>query len=219
MFCRMIAAAFVALALLLVPDCSQAQTFTFPERSATLFPNPERGWWSYAGGSFHEFSEARGAQLAGQGYRVILGLVRLDDYRDGPLPDSVLASLSRSFTYARANGLKVILRFAYNFPIGSGDSREDADINTVLGHIRQLGPVITANADTIVAMQGGFIGLWGEGHTSSNDLDSDENKAKIRDAIYAAVPKTLNLQWRSPRNSLRRGHLLGRCNHKRDAAQ
>ncbi len=196
---RLIAVLVVLISCLCAPTFAEAQTYKFT-RSADLLPNPERGWWTYADGRFQDLTDARAAQIAKDGYRVIVGVVRLDDYRNGPLPSTVLTSLTRSFGYARKNGLKVILRFAYNFPLNDTDSGADAPLNTVLGHIMQIGPIVTSNADTIVAMQGGFIGAWGEGHSSTNDLDTAVNKAKVRDAIYAAVPKTLNLQWRYPRD-------------------
>lgn len=179
------------------PALAQTPTVTFTGL-ATEVPNPERGWWTYAGGSFRDFTDARAAKIAKDGFRITLGVVRLDDYRDGPIPQSALTSLDKSFEHARKHGLKVIVRFAYNFPLNASDPSADAPLNTVLGHIRQIGPIITANADTIVAMQAGFIGKWGELHSSTNDLTTPANKARIRDALYAALPKSLNLQWRYP---------------------
>lgn len=185
------------LALMSAPAFADSRTIKFAP-SAIEFPNPERGWWTYAGGSFRDFTDARAAKIAKDGFRVILGVVRLDDYRDGPIPQSALTALDKSFEHARTHGLKVILRFAYNFPLNASDPVADAPLDRVLAHIRQIGPIVTANADTIVAMQSGFIGKWGEQHSSTNGLGSAENKAKIRDAIYAAVPKSLSLQWRYP---------------------
>jgi hypothetical protein len=180
-----------------MPTFAQTRPITFTGTS-TEFPNPERGWWVYSGGKFQDFTDARAAKLAKDGYRVVHGIVRLDDYRNGPIPPSVLTSLDKSFEYARKNGLKVIVRFAYNFPTEDSASGNDAPLNTVLGHIRQIGPIITSNADTIVAMQAGFIGKWGELHSSSNGLATPENKKLVRDALYAAIPKTVQLQWRYP---------------------
>jgi hypothetical protein len=116
------------------------------------------------------------------------------------LPDDLLALLDAAFAAAREAGVKVILRFAYNYP-GSEQGYEaarDAQLPVVQGHIDQLAPVIDANADTIVAMQAGFIGAWGEGHSSSEGLDTPEAKAAVRDALLRAVPEAIPLQWRYP---------------------
>ncbi len=197
MLTRWAAILSILMATLSAPAIADSRPIKF-SGTATEFPNPERGWWTYTGGKFQDFTDARAAKLAKEGYRVVHGIVRLDDYRNGPIPPSVLTSLDRSFEYARKNGLKVILRFSYNFPTDETASGDDAPLNTVLGHIRQIGPVVTSNADTIVAMQAGFIGKWGELHGSSNGLATPENKKKIRDALYAAIPKTVRLQWRYP---------------------
>lgn len=195
---RRFLAAFAILLALAAPTL--AETYKFAP-SKTEFPNPERGWWKFSGGgSFLKVTDTQLAERYDSGLRVVLGVVRLDDYRNKPLPGSVLSELEASFALARKNGLKVILRFAYNYPIRDGDAVEDAPLDIVLQHIKQLGPVITANADTIVAMQGGFIGKWGESHSSTNGLANPDAKLKVRDAIYAAVPKTLALQWRYPRD-------------------
>jgi Domain of unknown function (DUF4874) len=194
---RLAALLAVLCAVLTTPALADVRSFKFTP-TATEFPNPERGWWTYAGGNFRDFTDTRAAQIAKGGYRITLGLVRLDDYRDGPIPQSALTSLDNSFAHARKHGLKVILRFAYNFPLNASDPVADAPLDSVLAHIRQIGPIVTANADTIVAMQAGFIGKWGEQHSSTNNLTTPENKARIRDALYAALPKSLSLQWRYP---------------------
>ena len=58
--------------------------------------------------------------------------------------------------------------------------------------------MLQANADVIAAVQGGFIGAWGEWHTSSNKLTTPANKAAVRDALLQAVPASRQLQVRYP---------------------
>ncbi|MGL4235669.1 DUF4874 domain-containing protein [Tabrizicola sp.] len=187
------------LCLLATSALAEPRTITFAPSDAD-FANPERGWWLFAADDFAKATEDDIAATAAEGITVAYGIVRLDDYRDGPLPEQLLADLESRFALARKHGLKIILRFAYNYPGSSFDyeNAKDAPLPVVLDHIDQLAPVIQANADAIVAMQAGFIGAWGEGHTSSNGLDTPEAKAAIRDALYAAVPDTIPLQWRYP---------------------
>jgi Domain of unknown function (DUF4874)/Domain of unknown function (DUF4832) len=162
--------------------------------------NPERGWWVFVAEDFASATESEIAGVAAEGVTVAYGIVRLDAYRDSDLPGQLSDALDQRFAWARAHGLKIILRFAYNYPDSSSDYEQarDASLPRVLGHIATLGPTITRNADTIVALQAGFIGAWGEGHTSSNGLDTPAAKAAIRDALYAAVPDSVPLQWRYP---------------------
>jgi hypothetical protein len=162
--------------------------------------NPERGWWLFVAEDFASATEAEIAATAAEGVTVAYGIVRLDDYRDSDLPLQLTEALDQRFAWARAHGLKIILRFAYNYPDSSSDYEraEDAPLPRVLDHIATLGPVIARNADTIVALQAGFIGAWGEAHTSSHGLDRPAAKAAIRDALYAAVPRSVPLQWRYP---------------------
>jgi hypothetical protein len=187
------------LALLASPALAEPRVIAFAPTDAEI-ANPERGWWLFVASDFAGATQEDFALTAAEGVTVVYGIVRLDEYRDTDLPPGFLVDLEDSFALARAHGLKVILRFAYNYPGSSFDyeNAKDAPLPQVLQHIEQLAPVIAANADTIVAMQAGFIGAWGEGHTSSNGLDTPDAKAAIRDALYAAVPDTIPLQWRYP---------------------
>jgi hypothetical protein len=189
----------LALCLISSSATAAAETIRFTPTDAD-FVNPERGWWLFAADDFAKATEDEIASVAAAEVTVAYGIVRLDAYRDKALPDRLLTDLDQRFAWSREHGIKIILRFAYNYP-GSTfdyDNAKDAPLARVLGHIEQLAPVIIANTDTIVTLQAGFIGAWGEGHTSSNGLDTPEAKAAIRDALYAAVPDTIPLQWRYP---------------------
>jgi hypothetical protein len=187
------------ITLLASPALAEPRVITFAPTDATL-ANPERGWWLFAASDFAGATDEDFALTAAEGVTVAYGIVRLDEYRDTDLPPGFMADLEESFALSRKHGLKIILRFAYNYPGSSFDyeNAKDAPLPQVLRHIAQLAPAITANADTIVVLQAGFIGAWGEGHTSSNGLDTPKAKAAIRDALYAAVPDMMPLQWRYP---------------------
>lgn len=175
----------------------------FPASDASL-TNPERGFWKFAADDFLKVDPGELVSIRSQGLSLAYAIVRLDDYRDTPLPQTVLDALQHSFDLTRQAGLKVILRFSYNYPQTSSEyeGAKDASLPVVLDHIAQLGPVIAANADVIAVMQAGFIGAWGEAHTSSNGLDSPAAKAAIRDALAAAIPAPLQIQWRYPADLL-----------------
>ena len=134
------------------------------------------------------------------GYRVVYAPVRLDAYAASALPDSVLTQLTERFAIARRAGLKLVPRFLYNYPESETEYRnvKDAPLTRVLGHIAQLKPVLTANADVIAYLQAGFIGAWGEWHTSSNGLTALSPRTAIRDALLDALPGDRFLQLRYP---------------------
>jgi hypothetical protein len=85
--------------------------------------------------------------------------VYLDPYVDGPIPAEKLAWLQASFDELRRNGLKAVLRFAYERDMGGPVG---PTLDWVLEHIDQLAPVIRANCDVIFVIQAGFVGAWGE---------------------------------------------------------
>ena len=136
------------------------------------------------------------------GYRLMRTHVQLDAYRDRPLDDAFLARLESGFDAVRTLGAKVIPRFTYNNPstafLGGTGYIPDAPLAQVLTHIAQLGPVLARHADVIAWFEAGFVGAWGEWHSSRHRLDRDEPKAKIRDALLASFPADRQILFRYP---------------------
>ena len=155
-------------------------------RTTALFPNPERGF--YTGGGPDNYARA-----ASGGYTLVMRYVRLDDYRNSALPASFLNQLSNDLSGLRAHGLKVILRFSYNFGFTA-----DAPRDRVLQHIEQLTPVLQAHTDVIAVLQAGFIGAWGEWHSSTNNLLTRENRSAIANALLGAMDSSRMIQIRTP---------------------
>lgn len=162
--------------------------------------NPERGMYVWAADNLASWTQAQADAQFKAGYRLVYAPVRLDAYADDALPASVLAGLSEVFATARRAGLKLIPRFLYNYPAGETEYRaaKDARLSRVLQHIAQLKPVLAENADVIAYLQAGFVGAWGEWHTSSNNLTAPAARTQIRDALLAALPAGRFLQLRYP---------------------
>ncbi len=141
------------------------------------------------------------------------------DPRDGPgvnLPDyqgkslepigsgKGLDTINKTFADARSKGIKLVIRFLYvGYPgIGSNSnpatSQPDAPINLVQEHLNQLAPLMEQHKDVIAATQFGFVGYWGEWHSSKYLGDLNSRKA-VMDAMLAAVPKDRMIQVRYPR--------------------
>jgi hypothetical protein len=160
----------------------------FAESSAELV-NPERGF--YVGVNL--LSSTSAAQARASGHSLAIAEVHLDAYRDRPLDDALLSALDAGFDRVRSAGIKVVLRFAYNESFDA-----DAPKAIILGHIAQLKPLLQKHADVIAVLQAGFIGAWGEWHSSTNGLDNDADHATILNALLDALPASRAVQVRTP---------------------
>lgn len=184
------------------PPSSSAGRVTrigFTESTAVL-PNPERGFYRSAQRDLEKLDSAFLDAAYQEGFRLIYARLDLGPYRSGRLPAAYLDQLDSGFAAARRAGVKLIVRAAYNYPRGETEYRDakDAPLAVVLGHIAQLKPVLGANADVIAFLQAGFVGAWGEWHTSSNGLTEPAARAAIRDALLAAAPADRFVQFRYP---------------------
>jgi Domain of unknown function (DUF4832)/Domain of unknown function (DUF4874)/PA14 domain/Immunoglobulin I-set domain len=169
---------------------SASQTTSYAADSTTELVNPERGWHknvNLIGGDNYA------AVRASSGMTLARTYVRLDAYRNSAIPQGILDEHTLRFAEARAAGIKFVLRYSYNFSMDA-----DAPLDRVLQHIEQLKPYWQANADVIAVLQGGFIGAWGEWHSSTNGLTSDANQATIANALLAALPTSRMVQIRYP---------------------
>ncbi|MBI2093543.1 MAG: DUF4832 domain-containing protein, partial [Candidatus Omnitrophica bacterium] len=111
-------------------------------------------------------------------------------------------TIESAFTTARNKRLKLVIRFVYNPGPGSTTdpnlANPDAPLDLILQHINQLKPILIANADAIAAMQTGFLGHWGEWH-STKYLYATASRQAIVDALLSALPKDRMLMLRYPR--------------------
>ncbi len=162
--------------------------------STADFSNPERGFFQVAELGEDDLTW----HPAETGNRLVYVYIRLDEYRERDLPDTYLAALDDFFSLVRQAGLKAIIRFSYNDGETYPNPAPDASLEQALRHIQQLAPVLEANRDVIAWFEAGFIGAWGEWHTSAGGLDSPENKATVRDALYTHFPRDRFILFRYP---------------------
>ncbi|MBV6449389.1 MAG: hypothetical protein MHPDNHAH_00099 [Anaerolineales bacterium] len=172
------------------PD-SVSHTFVYTDASLL---NPERGFFTP-----YELPNPAGfSSVRITGNTLVHLNIRLDDYRESDLPESLLNGLQTNFNDIREAGVKAIVRVAYNagpYP----DSEPDASKSQILKHIEQLTPLLQKNSDVIAWLEAGFIGAWGEWHTSTNGLDNIQDKQETLNAILKAIPNRF-VQVRYPAN-------------------
>ena len=152
---------------------------THYEPDASIFPNPERGFYIYT--NLHQLDPAIGRRRD-EGHTLVWGQISMQTYRDVPsLPESFLAAVENGFAIARDQGMKVIVRGSYGFRGPSGDytSYEDPPKPNIKNHIAQLSPIFAANADVIALFEAGFIGPWGEWHTTTIANDYDQGREML----------------------------------------
>ncbi len=160
---------------------STEPTVTYREDARNIL-NPERGFSQQGGDT---------ASVRANNMSLIHLYFRLDNYRSSPLSDSFLLDIDKRLSEIRLSGLKVIPRFTYNFPATypiSPITDGDASLRQIESHIDQLRPLLQQNADIIAYMEAGFIGAWGEWHSSTNGLDTPASKRVVLNKLLTALP-------------------------------
>jgi hypothetical protein len=121
----------------------------------------------------------------------------LDNFIGKPISDEKLALLQKSLDNLRKRGLKAVLRFAYEKDM---DKRGGPTLDDILAHIDQLAPIIKKNTDVIYVLQAGFVGAWGEWHSSAHNLEGDHaNLASIVAKVLDVLPPDRMTQVRVPK--------------------
>ena len=113
------------------------------------------------------------------------------------LSPQVIASVSNGFAQLRSAGVKALWRFAYDHSM-PGENYYTTD--TVLGHIRQLETTMAKNTDALYALQAGFLGSWGEWHSSQTNLESNASStsAIVEAELFSLLPADRKINVRVP---------------------
>jgi hypothetical protein len=162
-------------------------TVNFQEDTSN-FANPERGFYFahvMSASSPRVIDSTNIQRMKNEGITIFKRIYLLDTFRGSSISSSYLDWIQRDLDVVRSNGLKVSIRFAYNFNNGS---TSDAPLSVVLNHIDQLGPVLRRNADIITFLDAGFIGRYGEWHSSTNGLTSSSSKRQILERLLSNLP-------------------------------
>ncbi len=189
--------------LTMLATCQQAksseiQTIIY-QQSNQDFPNPERGLFkrfSPCGNEPRPPLKLEELQnLRTQNITLVRRIYLISEFRNRSLSAAFLDKVEQDLATARDAGIKLIIRFAYNW-LGGG---EDATQERIISHLEQLSPLFQDNYDVIAFMEAGFIGNWGEWNRSSNGL---RNNPQARKAIIfkalSVLPKKRMVALRYP---------------------
>ena len=135
--------------------------------------------------------------------------VVLSDYQGIPLEPvgsgKGLDIIKKTFDEARKQdkNLKLVIRFLYVGYSGIGSTsnfasaQPDGPIELVRQHSAQLKPLLEENTDVIAAVQTGFVGYWGEWH-SSKYLHPLDKRKEVIDEVLTMTPSDRMTQLRYP---------------------
>jgi hypothetical protein len=153
--------------------------------------NPERGF--YARANLTAAGDLSGVRASGK--TLVYADANIDSYLGDDhaqdLPQAFVDDVQAGFDAIRDAGLKAVVRFQYDDGEGYPDGANDAPESFILRHIEQLAPVLAGNRDVLFVLQAGFIGAWGEWHTSLNFGDGFVDKdarQRIVEALLLAAP-------------------------------
>ncbi len=107
--------------------------------------------------------------FAYDGVTVMQSYCFLLQYHERKLTQEKLEDIEKFFQKLRQAKVKALLRFAYELLVWpTGATRE-----RIMEHLEQLAPLIQKYKDVIYVLQCGFIGRFGEFHSSFHGLEND----------------------------------------------
>ena len=159
-------------------DGNDMKTVNLKEADGDV-PSYGRGFYRY-GKDPSQITDADLENAYRDGYRLMYMPADLSRWRNQDLPQSYLAALDAGLS--KMKNVNAILRFSYDYT----KAGQDTNLAQLKRHIEQLRPILAKNRDNIFVWQAGFIGAWGEWHSSANRLDSNQNKAEVFKALLNA---------------------------------
>ncbi len=181
---------------------SENQIFTFTE-SITDFNNPDRGFYRPTGVRLSPDPESTWWKnpiwYSNRLVHLRIGLknfsAKYNKVQDYDITEDTIQKLNTWVEQIREAGGTAIVRFAYDD--FDGNANLEPDIEQIEKHIEQLKPFFEANEDIIACVETGFLGPYGEQHTSK--IVTDENIKRVTDKLLEVVPESRTVSVRRPR--------------------
>lgn len=121
--------------------------------------------------------------------------VYLNEFYNKPISKEAFNQLKEYFEMMEKLGLRILLRFAYEY---TRSVRKGPKTEQIKNHCKQIKQWISDNEklfnQTVYAMQVGMIGLWGEGHSSVHR----HNFSDVMSAVFDTAPESMTIMARTP---------------------
>lgn len=171
--------------------------------------NPGRGWYrvEVTRNSFPSVNTLRGYRT-NENVTVVMVETDIGAFRNSALNNAKLAEIRTALTRIRGAGLSAIFRAVYSLDNAdysnfNPNNPFEPDMIQILMHIEQLKSIFHEYEDILLSVQAGFIGPWGEWHTTrfgrGKDYPPDiEHQRTVGNALLNSVPASINVGFRRP---------------------
>lgn len=162
------------------------KTVEFIENKEELV-NPSRGFYiQISSKDYKDMAELRNEN-------VILVFLEYDikEYVNDKISNVKLEELKSALTLAKSAGLKVIFRAAYGFD-SEYKYKDPNSLAQIKDHIGQISPILNSYSDVILCVQAGFLGPWGEWHSSNLLGDSENIDKNVRNTVLKVLLEKLD---------------------------
>ena len=127
--------------------------------------------------------------------RLALVQINLQNYREGDISRAGVENINALLDAWAQSGRQLIVRFLYDWD-GENLDQEPEELDTVLRHISQTGPILLRHKDAIFTLQGLFVGNWGELHHTK--FSSDGDLRRLARALARVTGEDMYLAVRTP---------------------
>ena len=119
--------------------------------------------------------------------RLVLLEYSIVDFKKIEISKEKIDELETFLSHGSHIGVKFIFRAAYGFTSEASENDID-DIELLKIHIKQIAPILNKHSNVIYCVQAGFIGPWGEWHSSLLLKDKSKNdEVKVRNTVLKSL--------------------------------
>ena len=163
-------------------------------RSNKKLNNPARGFYVQIDSKEKERLE----DIKKAGIRVSLVAFDIREYLDKMISEDKLAELDNVLKMARNQGIRVVFRAAYDF---DGRYKDPDSLERVYSHIKQIAPIINKNKACILCVQAGFLGPWGEWHSTKfvEGVNGVKDRNSVLETLLVELDESIEINLRRPR--------------------